>query len=337
MPNLLCRFGLVGAAVVAALLSASNPAGAEGQRSFVSTSGVDNPTCTIGSPCRSFGAAITATSPGGEVIVLDSGGYGPVTINQSVSIIAPPGVYAGISASTGNGIEVTGTVGPVVVTLRGLTISNIGTATIGIYFHAGSGRLRVVDVRATGFAAGDGLLFVPNGHSELIVEQSSFSGNYDGVQVNGGSIAATKAVLNGVRVYDNSHEGITVVNDATVIVRDSVIASNLVGVGAFPRVSGSSTELTIVSTEISSNGAQGAWAGDPNGTAAMTIDRCTIMNNGTGVETDAAAQVRLAGTVISRNTTGIAYATGGLALSQGNNLIDGNGTDGAAPTVVGSK
>ena len=37
------------------------------------------------------------------MIVLDSAGYGPVTITQSVSITAPPGVFAGISVpNTGN-------------------------------------------------------------------------------------------------------------------------------------------------------------------------------------------------------------------------------------------
>ena len=69
---------------------------------------------------------------------------------------------------------------------------------------------------------------------------------------------------------------------------------------------------------------------------AVTIHDCTIVGNDTGIDTTNAAQVRLAGTTISRNATGIAYAAGGLALSQGNNLIDGNTADGAAPIVVGA-
>ena len=335
MPNLLCRFGLAAAAVVAALLTVSNFAAAAGQRSFVSTSGVDNPTCSIGSPCRTFGAAIAATSPGGEVIVLDSGGYGPVTITQSVSIIAPPGVYAGISVSAGNGILVS-TTSTDVVTLRGLTINNSGTGNIGIFFHLGAGRLRVVDVRVSGFAVGDGLLFRPNGPSELVVEQSSFDGNFDGVQIDGG-FGVVKATLNGVRAYDNTHEGVTVVSNATVTVRDSVIAHNLNGLGVFPQVAGSNTEVALKSTEIASNGGRGVGVGDSHGTSAVTIDGCAIVSNGIGIDTSNAAQVRLAGTVISRNATGIAYSSGGVALSQGNNLIDGNGTDGAAPTIVGAK
>src|SRR5262249_18801333 len=89
--------------LLSSLLVATLAEGAS-QRTFVSAIGVNNPVCSIGAPCRDFASAITATSPGGEVIVLDSGGYGSVAIAQSVSIIASPGVYAGISVFAGAGI-----------------------------------------------------------------------------------------------------------------------------------------------------------------------------------------------------------------------------------------
>ncbi len=79
----------------------SNDADAFAQRTFVASSGADTNSCAITQPCRSFASAIALTAAGGEVIVLDSAGYGPVTITQSVSIIAPPGVYAGITAFAG--------------------------------------------------------------------------------------------------------------------------------------------------------------------------------------------------------------------------------------------
>ena len=47
-------------------------------------------------PAASFGVAISVTNAGGEIIVLDSGGYGAVAITKSVSIISPPGIYAGV-------------------------------------------------------------------------------------------------------------------------------------------------------------------------------------------------------------------------------------------------
>ena len=86
--------------VAVAIVVAGNSAHAAAQRTFVASYGQPANTalnCSIASPCRAFSEAMSATNAGGEVIVLDSAGYGNVTIAQSVSIIAPTGVYAGIS------------------------------------------------------------------------------------------------------------------------------------------------------------------------------------------------------------------------------------------------
>jgi hypothetical protein len=55
---------------------------------------------------RSISIAISKTLAGGEVVALDSGGYGTFSISFSITIVAPPGVYAGISATTGNAISI---------------------------------------------------------------------------------------------------------------------------------------------------------------------------------------------------------------------------------------
>src|SRR5512143_3979157 len=67
------------------------------QRTFVASYGSDANPCSVTQPCRGFAAAILQADAGGEVVVLDSGGYGPVTIGKSIALIAPEGVYAGIS------------------------------------------------------------------------------------------------------------------------------------------------------------------------------------------------------------------------------------------------
>src|SRR5207245_10723104 len=74
------------------------------QRTFVSGSGNDANPCTRDMPCRSFGAAIAVTSTNGEVVALDSAGYGPVTVTQGVATVAPNGVHAGISVVSGAGV-----------------------------------------------------------------------------------------------------------------------------------------------------------------------------------------------------------------------------------------
>ncbi len=82
--------------------------------------------------------------------MLDSAGYGAVTIAQSVSIIAPPGVYAGITASSGDGVTVNGA--GIVVVLQGLTINGLGTGSNGINFSAGD-ELHVINGSISNFAS----------------------------------------------------------------------------------------------------------------------------------------------------------------------------------------
>ena len=67
---------------------AAADAAATAQRTFVASTGNDANPCSLAQPCRGFARAFRQASPG-EVIVLDSAGYGLVTITQSVSLIAP--------------------------------------------------------------------------------------------------------------------------------------------------------------------------------------------------------------------------------------------------------
>ena len=80
---------------------------------------------------RSFDTAIGAVGSNGEVIVLDSGGYGRFDVTKSVTVTAPPGVYAGISVFDGtNGVDIN-TAG-VEVILRGLGINGQGGVWINL-------------------------------------------------------------------------------------------------------------------------------------------------------------------------------------------------------------
>src|SRR6202142_776892 len=123
------------AAGMIALLVASSPALAVGtaSRTFVSGTGADTGVCPVTTPCRTFAYALTQTAPSGEIIVLSSAGYGPVTITQSVSIINTSN-FAGVTVASGNGITINA--GP--VTIRGLTVDGGGTGSNGIVFNSGS-------------------------------------------------------------------------------------------------------------------------------------------------------------------------------------------------------
>jgi hypothetical protein len=77
---------------------------------------------------------------GGEVIALDSAGFGSsLTIDKAVTITAAPGVHAGIMVFSGDGITVNAG-GNDVVTLRGLTVRWFQASGFnnGIVYNSGS-------------------------------------------------------------------------------------------------------------------------------------------------------------------------------------------------------
>jgi len=124
---------------LSALAATDAVAMAVAQRTFVASTGNDANPCSLVLPCRTFAAATLQTITGGEIIALDSAGYGTVTILRSVSIVAPPGVYAGISVPAGQtGVLVN--LPLTKVSLRGLTINAIGIGldTYGIRMMLGA-------------------------------------------------------------------------------------------------------------------------------------------------------------------------------------------------------
>ncbi len=85
-----------GVLVAVGLLPLSSHAGI--QRTFVSAvNGVDTNACSLRRRAARLAMALTQTNAGGEIVVLDSAGYGGTTINKAVSIVVPQGIYAGVS------------------------------------------------------------------------------------------------------------------------------------------------------------------------------------------------------------------------------------------------
>jgi nitrous oxidase accessory protein NosD len=77
-------------------------ASAQNVRSAVSRNGNDANPCTVLLPCRSFGVAINVTNPGGEIVALDSAGYGPFSIDRPITVEGAPGVDASITVNGGS-------------------------------------------------------------------------------------------------------------------------------------------------------------------------------------------------------------------------------------------
>src|SRR5579863_3973998 len=117
------------------LLASASLAHAQATRTWVSGVGDDANPCSRTAPCKTFAGAISKTAMGGEIDVLDPGGFGAVTITKSISIEAV-GVVAGVLVSGTNGIVVAAGAADTVV-LRGLTIDGLGTGLAGVKFQSG--------------------------------------------------------------------------------------------------------------------------------------------------------------------------------------------------------
>src|SRR5437870_9414134 len=99
-------------------LIAASPAAAQATRTWVSGVGDDVNPCSRTAPCKTFAGAISKTAAGGEINVLDPGGFGAVTITKAITILAV-GVPAGVLVSGTHGIIINAGANDV-VTLQGL-------------------------------------------------------------------------------------------------------------------------------------------------------------------------------------------------------------------------
>ena len=123
--------------LVVAVIAAAAPAYAQATRTWVSGVGDDANPCSRTAPCKTFAGAISKTASGGEIDVLDPGGYGAVTITKSITIVGKT-QGAAILASGTTGVIINGA--GIEVTLRNLSINGAGTTPgiIGVRILAAS-------------------------------------------------------------------------------------------------------------------------------------------------------------------------------------------------------
>src|SRR6266436_4903720 len=116
------RFALQSLSILVVILAGSTLTYAQATRTWVSGVGDDLNTCSRTAPCKTFAGAIVKTAAGGEINVLDPGGFGAVTITKSITISST--FEASVLAVGQNGITVfPGLTGlPSKVILKGLDI-----------------------------------------------------------------------------------------------------------------------------------------------------------------------------------------------------------------------
>jgi Right handed beta helix region len=275
------------------------PAAAQSNRVFVSArTGSDANACnSVTTPCLTFQGAVDQVAPSGSVIVLDTGGYGSVTIGKALTIEAPTGIVAFIHPPSGHAITVSAGPSDVVI-LRGLSLS-VGTGS-GIEFLSG-GVLKVENCVLNKFDTGIRVL----APGLVLVSDTTIRASSVGVIVGSGLAGPAKVSLERCRLKGNGY-GMISGGDSSVSVRASNISGNLQG-------------GLILDSHLG-----GGISGDLN------VEDCLLAHNGTAIMSLAfgggLGLVRVSNSTIAYNATGL-FANGGALLSRVNNTVEGNTTN----------
>ncbi|PYQ59415.1 MAG: hypothetical protein DMF58_11655 [Acidobacteria bacterium] len=271
---------------------------AQNTRSAVSVTGSDAATCTVPDPCRTFGAALSKTNSGGEVIVLSSGGYGPFTVSQAVTIVSPPGIYAAIAPASGIGISISTASGATVV-LRGLYVNGAG-APYGIYVFSAGANIYLENMVVAGLNCSGCTAVIMPQDGNLRVTDSFFRNDFYGV-----SVAGTSATVRARATIDHCRLlGTTVAvqpsNFSTVTLTNSLLTGNFRGIS-----------IDSPSADID---------------AHVTVDNSVFTQNSVGIfAIRTAALVYVSSSVITQNTQfGLDIQQGAQVLSAGNNVLIDN-------------
>jgi hypothetical protein len=339
IPPLHHLLALVAGCILALL---SGVVAAQSQRTFVASFGDDaSANCSLASPCRSFNAAIAKTNPNGEVIILDTAGYGPMTITKSLKVIGPAGVYGGISVITAGSTGVTINAGDNdIVILRGLDVSGLG-GRYGIDIqNAGAVHIEKSSVSNFGNFAVDNCIRMTTAREiKLYIVDSLIRECRTGLNVQ--STATTAAARpfitidntrfeRGLNLETGSHVAIGVGGGFGLHLRDSVITGYNGGVYAnMTQPAAVSSRVWITESTISNAGYSGIQTFYSGGTGGMTVglERSSISTTTYGVLLGYGS-LRLNASQIAGVTQSIVdCGTTGTVESIGNNYIGSNTDD----------
>ena len=171
-------------AVAATLfIGTAAPAMAQATRTWVSGVGDDANPCSRTAPCKTFAGTISKTAVGGEINVLDPGGFGGVTITKSITLRSDH-IEAGVLVSGTSGIVIN-SVGAKVV-IEGLDFEGLsnGTSVHGInIINARDVVVRNSTFRGFDSAASAGINVNSTAQSSLTVEHCQFFNNTVGIAV----------------------------------------------------------------------------------------------------------------------------------------------------------
>lgn len=205
-----------------AMLTASGVAHAQATRTWISGVGDDANPCSRTAPCKTFAGAISKTAAGGEIDVLDPGGFGGVTITKAITLRATGNMGSVLVANT-NGIVINAGATDRVV-IDGLNLEGLGNG--GITSPHGINILQAANV---------------------LITRSTIHGFTNGVHLGGSS--ANRVTIKDSEISDNS-VGVLIDNSAGLgrakVFDTLFVANNAAGVQA----NGAGNDVLMSNTRI---------------------------------------------------------------------------------------
>lgn len=277
-------------------------------RTWVSGVGDDVNPCSRTAPCKTFAGAISKTAEGGEISVLDPGGYGTLTITKAITVDGGTGSgWASVlnSATTGFTVNVTGGthVNDAVVILRNITVNGASqspsAAGINAINHIKANRLIV---------------------EKCVLENQSTTG------INQSSLATTAGLWVNDCTFTNTNLGVRV---ATTSGFSSAQIDHCQFSGMADGVNATANAAVTIRNSYfglltGANGGAKSAAG-----CVVNVTNSMFASNVIGANV-AGGPVRLSNNDFYNNTTAIS----GTAESANNNRFRGNTTDGGTALVI---
>jgi hypothetical protein len=289
LSGLLGTLFVVGAAIA--------PAQAQTIRTWVSGAGDDANPCSRTAPCKTWAHAMAETDPGGEINALDPGGFGAMTITQSVTVDGGGGMVASTLVAGMAGIVVNASSTDVVVirnvrfdgvqgndSTPGSSVSTGSTGTIGIQVVSAE-RVVIENAEIVGFSTGAA------GSGGIVIAPSSGTTNV--------SVQTTSAYNNQVGLLSKPTGGATVY----LTVEHSYFDNNIGGGIRIDGTGSGNSNVVITDTSMSLNGGNGVVAiSGSGGNTNVDLMRDVIAGNAQN------------GVVANNNAGGAATVTAGSSI-----------------------
>src|SRR6185295_3885529 len=243
-------------------------------------------------PCKTFAGAISKTATGGEINVLDPGGFGGVTITKSITI-SSEGFEAGVLVSGTNAIIINATNTSVIV-LRGLDIEGLGTGLTGIKVlaagavHVENCTINAFTQKAIDFEPSSATTATSQLHISNVIARNNVGASSGGIFIKPGANVNAISTIENTELRNNTF-GLRAEDNSKVTAKN-VIAADSAGSGFI--VSSASIAVT------------------------MNLDGCVAIGNFVGIQAvNPNASVRFANCMIAGNTTGLTTSGGGHTVT----------------------